>query len=223
MTILGKFLYGSQNYLLDNKDSDKDYGIVVLPDWKTVYYGKKMDKHQDEHTQIWDVRTFFERVSSANINALEMLFSTEQEYYDEDFKKICEYVRENVSWVIANSKNDLFHCLQGNAKQSYLRDKTNRKQVSRAVYFLSLLEELVDNNFEMTENSWRNPRHSYAREIRYLENAPLPSYEEVFSRFEEISQNQIWEQQPTLRQQEFFMGLRNLFQQFVLNKIYDRT
>lgn len=31
MKILAKILYGSQNYGIDNEDSDKDYKMIVIP------------------------------------------------------------------------------------------------------------------------------------------------------------------------------------------------
>ena len=42
--ILGVFLYGSQNYALDNGDSDVDTKAIYIPTFKEVVFNKPISK-----------------------------------------------------------------------------------------------------------------------------------------------------------------------------------
>lgn len=219
MRVLGTFLFGSQNYNLDNKDSDEDYKVIVMPEWEDLYYGRKLDSKKDEHNQVWDVRTFFTQVLKANHNALELLFSVKQNFYDEDFENFVNMLRANVGWIIANNRQGYYHSLHGNAIQSYKRDPLSRKQVSRAIYLIHLLELTMNDNFSMTNYTWRSRGYTFAREVRYLDSVPIPSFEEIEEDFAAIYTNPIWRLEPTENQKEFYKTLTYKMEQFVKNKI----
>lgn len=73
-------LVGSHNYNLNDEKSDKDYKYFVLPTLDDLYDGIKYSKAvtgEDVDYTVHDVRKLTELFWKANINFLEILFSTE--------------------------------------------------------------------------------------------------------------------------------------------------
>ena len=75
---IAKMLYGSQNYNLDTPESDKDYKVIEFPDAEDLFYVKTLNRQLSENESVWDVRNFLKYLMKANPNALELLFSVEQ-------------------------------------------------------------------------------------------------------------------------------------------------
>lgn len=80
--IVGIFLYGSQNYGTDGKDSDVDSHIVVLPtfedfclDSKNLISKEILFGEQEEHINVKDIRLYRENLLKQNINFIETLFT----------------------------------------------------------------------------------------------------------------------------------------------------
>lgn len=77
---LGVFCIGSQNYNLNNKDSDFDTVAIVLPNKDNLYFGNSyIDKSTIEYEEgickIVDIKTFYKGLMNNNLNFLELLFS----------------------------------------------------------------------------------------------------------------------------------------------------
>ena len=89
MRVVGLTLVGSQNYFLDGPDSDFDYKLLMMPEFNDFYTYHKVDKndlpegYDPEHYNVMSVLKFDENLHKGNINALEMLFSREQELSDD--------------------------------------------------------------------------------------------------------------------------------------------
>lgn len=78
--ILGVFLYGSQNYALDNGDSDVDTKAIYIPTFKEVVFNKPISKElvlpsTGEHCEVKDIREFIRNLKKQNINFVETLFT----------------------------------------------------------------------------------------------------------------------------------------------------
>ena len=88
-TCIGVFLRGSQNYNLDDEQSDIDSLAVVLPNLDNLIKGYKasIEHHNedDSHIDIKDVRYFFDSLKKQNPSYLEMM-STEYYVLDENWK-----------------------------------------------------------------------------------------------------------------------------------------
>lgn len=80
-TVLGVFLYGSQNYGLDYEDSDIDTKAIVIPKFgdfvRSVKATSHTIKHEDTkaHLDVKDIRLMFEQFRKQNTNFLEILFT----------------------------------------------------------------------------------------------------------------------------------------------------
>ena len=84
---IGVFLRGSQNYNLDDEQSDIDSLAIVLPNLDNLIKGYKpsIEHHNedDSHVDIKDIRYFFDSLKKQNPSYLEMMST---EYYVLDYK-----------------------------------------------------------------------------------------------------------------------------------------
>lgn len=83
--IFGCFLYGSQNYGLDNENSDKDYHVIVVPTVKAICEYSRSFENAEIHTpdsviKVQDIRKFKEDLVKGQIHALELLISKEKTF-----------------------------------------------------------------------------------------------------------------------------------------------
>ena len=75
-----KALVGSHNYGINDENSDRDYKYFVFPSWEDIYTGKKFTASHNSETEdytVHDIRELAKFLCKANINFLEVLFSTE--------------------------------------------------------------------------------------------------------------------------------------------------
>ena len=77
---IGVFLYGSQNYKLDNEDSDVDTKAIVLPKFEDIVLNRhpvscEHVMEDGSHIDIKDIRLMFNEFKKANINFVELLFT----------------------------------------------------------------------------------------------------------------------------------------------------
>lgn len=112
----------------------------------------------------------------ANPNALELLFSVNQEYVDKDFKELLDYIRPRIGSVIRLHWEEFGKATLGIAWESLRRNQVNPKTTARLTYFWLLWGSLVSEddirggtNGEMTELTWRNPLRTWSREIRGMD------------------------------------------------------
>ena len=173
---IAKMLYGSQNYNLDTPESDKDYKVIEFPDAEDLFYVKTLNRQLSENESVWDVRNFLKYLMKANPNALELLFSVEQEYEDENFKELLDYIRPRIGSVIRLHWEEFGKATLGIAWESTRRNQVTPKTVARLTYFWLFWCSLVSEddihgggtNGEMTVETWRNPRMTWPREIREM-------------------------------------------------------
>jgi hypothetical protein len=113
----------------------------------------------------------------ANPNALELLFSVNQEYVDKDFKELLDYIRPRIGSVIRLHWEEFSKATLGIAWESIRRNQVNSKTTARLAYFWLFWCSLVNEedirgsgtNGEMTELTWRNPLRTWPREIRGMD------------------------------------------------------
>lgn len=86
-TCIGIFLRGSQNYNLDDEQSDIDSLAIVLPNLNNLIKGYKpsIEYHNADgsHVDIKDIRYFFDSLKKQNPSYLEMMTT---DYYVLDYK-----------------------------------------------------------------------------------------------------------------------------------------
>ena len=186
---LACFLYGSQNYNLATPESDKDYKWIEFPSAEDLFQEKTLNRQVSENYSVWDVRNFLKYLMKANPNALELLFSIEQEYYNKDFEELLNYIRPRIGSVIRKNWDNFSRATFGIAWESTRRNNVTTKTVARLVYFWLLWESLVSENDvhgggtngEMTEKTWRNPNASYPQQIRQMDPNDLKTQAELES------------------------------------------
>jgi uncharacterized protein len=79
-----KALVGSHNYNLNTPESDKDYKVFVVPTFEDLYRGNTYSKSvigEAEDHDIHDIRKIVDLFWKANLNFLEVLYSTDFEFY----------------------------------------------------------------------------------------------------------------------------------------------
>jgi hypothetical protein len=84
-----KALVGSHNYNLNTPESDKDYKYFVAPTFEDLYYGKMFSTAKQTDTldyDVHDIRQLGNLLWKANINFIEVLFSTNYEYINPDLE-----------------------------------------------------------------------------------------------------------------------------------------
>lgn len=198
---VGKFLYGSQNYNLSTPESDKDYKWVEVPDWNELFCRETLNRQVDENNSVWDLRDFCKNLMKANPNALELLFSVEQEYFDEKLKELLDFTRKNAGALVRIHWKEFTSAVYGVAWNSLKRNGVNPKTVSRLVYFYlfwcSLTAEdegLTQLNGEMTDETWRTD-FGWPRLLRDL-NPDTPAtqkeFDEVLSYLSRTWQTSNW-------------------------------
>lgn len=79
-TIIGCFLFGSQNYDCDVEGSDVDVWVLVVPTLADFVFNKQSVSFEHvletgEHLRITDIRNFMHELRKMNPNALEALFT----------------------------------------------------------------------------------------------------------------------------------------------------
>ena len=78
--ILGIFLQGSQNYYLDDEESDVDTKLLLVPTLDEIVFNRKPVSithilDNDEHIDAKDVRLYWQCFKKGNPNFVEILFS----------------------------------------------------------------------------------------------------------------------------------------------------
>lgn len=78
--IVGIFLQGSQNYYLDDEESDVDTKLLVVPTLDEIIFNKKPVsvthiRDNDEHIDAKDIRLYWQCFRKGNPNFVEILFS----------------------------------------------------------------------------------------------------------------------------------------------------
>lgn len=78
--IVGIFLQGSQNYYLDDEESDVDTKLLVVPTLDEIIFNRKPVsvthiRDNDEHIDAKDVRLYWQCFRKGNPNFVEILFS----------------------------------------------------------------------------------------------------------------------------------------------------
>lgn len=188
MKKIAQVLYGSNNYGLNGPDSDKDYKVLLCPSFSDLYNAHKTDHgdlagYDHDHYSPMDVRQFNSLLLKGNPNVVELLFSTEWEYYDEGFKQYVENARMlfEMGYLAFEWKN-FYAATTGlviNSLKRYGND--NPKSVSRACYYFNMLWCLAQDDFRMTEETWRNNTFCmHAYNVRFQpENYNLPELAET--------------------------------------------
>lgn len=191
MKVVGTVLYGSQNYLLSTPESDRDYKIIVTPNFDELYLKKDLNGAavpfgDPEHYSCMDVRVFANNLAKGNPNAIEMLFSTEIDDEFADFRCLLEKWREPYfNGYVASQWHYFTEAVGGIMYNSFKRYGMTPKTASRALYFCNLVGYIAKHNFIINTHVLRNDEVcELPRAIRFLDKeAFCDSYEKVMTHY----------------------------------------
>lgn len=195
MKEVGRALYGSQNYLLSNENSDKDYKVFLCPSFEDLYRAHKADKGDlpkdldPEHYSVLDVRKFAELVKVGNVNCLEYLFSLDLSGNDR-FLNWCADARELYEKsYLATVWPTFFASLTGMVKNSLDRYGVTRKSMSRTYFLYMFATTVVQDHFQVWSSTWRNNTwNKTVAKMRFDDTVYLPTKEEVFNSLNHLNE-----------------------------------
>jgi len=194
MKEVGRAMYGSQNYLLSNKDSDTDYKVFLCPTFEDLYRGHKADKgdlpaHLDaEHYSVLDVRKFAELVKVGNVNCLEYLFSLDLSGNDKFLDWCADARKLYEKGYLATVWPTFFASLTGMVKNSLDRYGVTRKSMSRTYFLYMFATTVVQDHFQVWHSTWRNNTwNKTVAEMRFDDTVYLPTKEDVFTSLDRLN------------------------------------
>lgn len=154
---------GSHEYNLQDSNSDEDFKQFILPTFDDLYYGKSYSKQvlgDSVDTDTHDIRKMSELFFKANLNFIEVLFSTSSFVSSEYRVEMAELLqlRDKIARMnlkklyhscVGMHKNKMNSLLKGTEKTQHLVDKFgyNTKQALHAFRALSFLQNFAEQNF----------------------------------------------------------------------------
>lgn len=196
MKVVGTILIGSQNYQIDTLESDRDYKIIVTPNFDELYLKKDLNGAalpfgDPEHYSCMDVRAFANNLAKGNPNAIEMLFSTEIEDEFADFRHLLEKWREPYfNGYVASQWHYFTEAVGGIMYNSFKRYGVTPKTASRALYFYKLVEYISNHNFVIDETILRNDEVcELPRAVRLLDKEVFESANKIMFNYHHLVNN----------------------------------
>ena len=110
-------LYGSQNYQLDMAESDRDYMILMKPDWKDFIEGRatkfgEQKNEYDGHNTLIDFRKWFSQLKKGTYNALELLWSVDK-YATNGYDFVFNEIVANRDLITKSARNGTLKSIRG--------------------------------------------------------------------------------------------------------------
>ena len=124
LTIVGIFLYGSQNYNLDYEDSDIDLKAIVVPTINDIVFNNKPISTTidipDGLCDIKDIRLMVQSWREQNVNFMELLF-TEYSYVNPLFYEFFRPLLAARETIVRYNEKRAVDCLRGFVYEKYYR------------------------------------------------------------------------------------------------------
>lgn len=157
--VLGVFLYGSQNYQLDSRDSDVDTIVLCVPTLRRLILGKGLISLEHtlpfrEKQVIWDLRHYFGSLKKQSSGSLEILCTPYNMFVDDSeslLKPIFEH-RDQIAhydpqrfkahiWGSITNELDRYH--KGMQEATLKSTSYAWKSLSHVVRYLDLYQALA--------------------------------------------------------------------------------
>lgn len=148
-SILGVYLYGSQNYNLSDDNSDVDAKAIYIPSLLEISYNmkplsKEIHTENGEHIVIKDIRLMVEMFQKQSLNFLEILF-TPYCYINEDYYWLNEKLRKEAKRMSKYDEKKMFLSLIGQFKSSTKASLLDsNKKLAEKLYLFSVIEKLFN-------------------------------------------------------------------------------
>ena len=145
-TILGVFLYGSQNYNIATEESDVDTIAILIPSFEDLVLETPISKEirfkNGEHCVVKDIREIVKQWEKQSLNYLEILFT---DYYiiNPTFQKEWDKFLEEREFIARMDLNKAIKSISAQARNTYLKNKTNKKYQANALRLFFFLQDLI--------------------------------------------------------------------------------
>lgn len=203
MRVIGKALYGSQIFHLDGPQSDKDYKVIIAPEFIDLYNGKNKYGlpvgYNSENNSIMDFRQFDAHLRKGNVNTIDLIFSPEFFIFDDKFIPYIKLARQAYeSGYLGHVWSYFFASAKGRTMNSLKRynnsEEGRRKAASRGFWTINFMSAIIHNNYHLTKSIYNSPTiYTHPRKVRYEDNAFTPLTEdewlEMFKYLEIIASN----------------------------------
>ena len=124
LTVVGIFLYGSQNYNLDYEGSDIDLKAIVIPSINDIVFNNKPISTTidipDGLCDIKDIRLMVQSWRKQNVNFMELLF-TEYSYVNPLFYEFFRPLLAAREIIVRYNEKRAVDCLRGFVYEKYYR------------------------------------------------------------------------------------------------------
>lgn len=147
-TILGTFLYGSQNYKIDTPESDVDTITILVPNFSDLIFKEPISKQlimptgTHEHCVVKDIRKVIEQWKKQSLNFLEILFT---DYYiiNPIFQEDWDELLEEREFIARMDLDKAIKSISAQAINTYLKNKTDKKYQANALRLFFFLQDLI--------------------------------------------------------------------------------
>lgn len=145
-TILGIFLYGSQNYNIATEESDVDTIAILIPSFEDLVLETPISKEirfkNGEHCVAKDIREIVKQWKKQSLNFLEILFT---DYYiiNPTFQEEWNEFLKEKEFIARMDLDKAIKAIYGQAKHTYLQDKTDKKKQANALRMFFFLQDLI--------------------------------------------------------------------------------
>lgn len=164
-------LYGSQNYNLDNENSDKDYKMAVVPSLDILVLDSKQYSkiEETEHglIEIKDIRNTFTAFKKMSIVDLEVLFSKEfitNKKYKEEVDKLLAMREE----LVAANPFRLYQVMLG-IMTSSTKKKYNPKYFAQSIRYYDLFDRYLvkGENFKSALDTSKSELYQLMKDVKF--------------------------------------------------------
>ena len=139
-------LQGSQNYNLDDENSDFDFKIFVEPNFDDFYFGNKISKTYETNygkAEVKDIRLLVDLIKKMNPTYLEILATKHYLVLDDFFKQYFK-MKKDLQLIIEERKPIFYKALFGTMKQE-AQNLGNSKNVSHIFRLYNLVSKMQNN------------------------------------------------------------------------------
>lgn len=164
-------LYGSQNYNLDNENSDKDYKMAVVPSLDNLILNSKqyskIEKTKDGLVEVKDIRNTFTSFKKMSIVDLEVLFSKEiitNKKYKEEVDRLLAMREE----IVAANPYRLYQVMLG-VMISGTKKEYKPKSMAQSIRHYDLFDRyfIKKENFESALDTSKSELYEFIKDVKF--------------------------------------------------------
>lgn len=177
-------LYGSQNYNLDNENSDKDYKMAVVPSLDSLVLDtkqySKIEQIENGLIEVKDIRSTFTAFKKMSIVDLEILFSKEfiiNKKYKEEVDRLLAMREE----LVAANPFRLYQVLLGVMTSGTKGKKYKPKSMAQSIRYYDLFDRYLvkGESFKSSLDTSKSELYQLMKDVKFGEADEEETIEKV--------------------------------------------